>query len=303
MNEKKFVFETAEETSYDLLKQYANENKMFMTEAEQLLWKLLRGKGIGYKFRRQHIIGEYIADFANLHYKLVVEVDGKYHFKGDQPVADDIRTSDLNKMGYTVIRFTNDEVLNNIHQVEWQIKNVIKKMEISYPKKETSVTPAKSKPSAGSTPSLPGGAGWAPGFVWPAAVNRNSWAVDAACSGNPGPMEYQAIDLTTGAQVFHFGPLYGTNNIGEFLAIVHALALMDKQGIKDKVIYSDSYNAILWVKKKQCKTKLERTPETEQLYQIITRAEQWLRTHNITIPVMKWETKAWGEVPADFGRK
>lgn len=303
MNEKKFVFETAEETSYDLLKQYANENKMFMTEAEQLLWKLLRGKGIGYKFRRQHIIGEYIADFANLHYKLVVEVDGKYHFKGDQPVADDIRTSDLNKMGYTVIRFTNDEVLNNIHQVEWQIKNVIKKMEISYPKKETSVTPAKSKPSAGSTPSLPGGAGWASDFVWPAAVNRNSWAVDAACSGNPGPMEYQAIDLTTGAQVFHFGPLYGTNNIGEFLAIVHALALMDKQGIKDKVIYSDSYNAILWVKKKQCKTKLERTPETEQLYQIITRAEQWLRTHNITIPVMKWETKAWGEVPADFGRK
>ena len=303
MNEKKFVFETAEETSYDLLKQYANENKMFMTEAEQLLWKLLRGKGIGYKFRRQHIIGEYIVDFANLHYKLVVEVDGKYHFKGDQPVADDIRTSDLNKMGYTVIRFTNDEVLNNIHQVEWQIKNVIKKMEISYPKKETSVTPAKSKPSAGSTPSLPGGAGGASGFAWPAAVNRNSWAVDAACSGNPGPMEYQAIDLTTGAQVFHFGPLYGTNNIGEFLAIVHALALMDKQGIKDKVIYSDSYNAILWVKKKQCKTKLERTPETEQLYQIITRAEQWLRTHNITIPVMKWETKAWGEVPADFGRK
>lgn len=303
MNEKKFVFETAEETSYDLLKQYANENKMFMTDAERLLWNLLKAKGIGYKFRRQHIIGEYIADFANLHYKLVVEVDGKYHFKGDQPVADDIRTSDLNKMGYTVIRFTNDEVLNNIHQVEWQIKNVIKKMEISYPKKETSVTPAKSKPSAGSTPSLSGGAGWASGFAWPAAVNRNSWAVDAACSGNPGPMEYQAIDLTTGAQVFHFGPLHGTNNIGEFLAIVHALALMDKQGIKDKVIYSDSYNAILWVKKKQCKTKLERTPETEQLYQIISRAEQWLRTHNITIPVMKWETKAWGEVPADFGRK
>ena len=298
-----YVFKTAEKASYELLKQYANENKMFMTDAERLLWNLLKGKGIGYKFRRQHIIGEYIADFANLHYKLVVEVDGKYHFKGDQPVADDIRTSDLNKMGYTVIRFTNDEVLNNIHQVEWQIKNVIKKMEISYPKKETSVTPAKSKPSAGSTPSLPGGAGWASGFAWPAAVNRNSWAVDAACSGNPGPMEYQAIDLTTGAQVFHFGPLYGTNNIGEFLAIVHALALMDKQGIKDKVIYSDSYNAILWVKKKQCKTKLERTPETEQLYQIITRAEQWLRTHNITIPVMKWETKAWGEVPADFGRK
>ena len=303
MEKKNYIYETANKVDYDLLKQYADENKLFMTDAEIALWNLLKGNGIGDKFRRQHIVGEYIADFINLKYKLIVEVDGKYHFKGDQPVADDIRTSDLNKMGYTVIRFTNDEVLNNIHQVEWQIKNVIKKMEISYPKKETSVTPAKSKPSAGSTPSLPGGAGWASGFAWPAAVNRNSWAVDAACSGNPGPMEYQAIDLTTGAQVFHFGPLHGTNNIGEFLAIVHALALMDKQGIKDKVIYSDSYNAILWVKKKQCKTKLERTPETEQLYQIITRAEQWLRTHNITIPVMKWETKAWGEVPADFGRK
>ena len=137
----------------------------------------------------------------------------------------------------------------------------------------------------------------------PPQVEANAWAVDAACSGNPGPMEYQAIDLQTGAQVFHFGPMHGTNNIGEFLAIVHALALMEKQGIKNKVIYSDSYNAILWVHKKQCKTKLERTPQTEQLYQIVARAEQWLRTHNVTTRIMKWETKQWGEVPADFGRK
>lgn len=137
----------------------------------------------------------------------------------------------------------------------------------------------------------------------PPQVEANAWAVDAACSGNPGPMEYQAIDLQTGAQVFHFGPMHGTNNIGEFLAIVHALALMEKHGIKNKVIYSDSYNAILWVHKKQCKTKLERTPQTEQLYQIVARAEQWLRTHNVTTRIMKWETKQWGEVPADFGRK
>ena len=137
----------------------------------------------------------------------------------------------------------------------------------------------------------------------PMEVQANAWAVDAACSGNPGPMEYQAIDLATGAQVFHFGPIKGTNNIGEFLAIVHALALMDKQGITDKVIYSDSYNAILWVNKKQCKTKLEHTPETEPLYQIIRRAEMWLRTHQIKTPIIKWETQKWGEVPADFGRK
>lgn len=134
-------------------------------------------------------------------------------------------------------------------------------------------------------------------------VTAQAWAVDAGCSGNPGPMEYQAVDLATGARVFHFGPLHGTNNIGEFLAIVHALALMEKQGIKDKVIYSDSYNAILWVKKKQCKTKLERTPQTAKLYEIIARAEQWLRTHNVTTPIIKWETSKWGEIPADFGRK
>ena len=68
----------------------------------------------------------------------------------------------------------------------------------------------------------------------PPEVRCPSWAVDAACSGNPGPMEYQCVDLQTGEQVFHFGPVMGTNNIGEFLAIVHALALMEKQGIKDK---------------------------------------------------------------------
>lgn len=133
-------------------------------------------------------------------------------------------------------------------------------------------------------------------------VRADAWAVDAACSGNPGPMEYRGVDLATGQVVFHFGPLHGTNNIGEFLAIVHALALMQQHGIK-KAIYSDSVNAMLWVKKRQCKTKLERTPKTEPLYQIIARAERWLNTHQYTTPILKWETKEWGEVPADFGRK
>ena len=116
-------------------------------------------------------------------------------------------------------------------------------------------------------------------------------------------MEYQAIDLQTGARVFHYGPIHGTNNIGEFLAIVHALALCWQKGLHNKTIYSDSYNAILWVSKRKCKTKLERTPPTEQLYQIILRAENWLQTHNYKNPIMKWETQKWGEVPADFGRK
>ena len=136
----------------------------------------------------------------------------------------------------------------------------------------------------------------------PMEVTADAWAVDAACSGNPGQMEYQGIDLATGAQVFHFGPVHGTNNIGEFLAIVHALALMEQRGIR-KTIYSDSYNAILRVSKKKCKTTLERTPQTEHLYAIIARAEAWLRAHAVTIPIIKWETTKWGEIPADFGRK
>jgi len=127
--------------------------------------------------------------------------------------------------------------------------------------------------------------------------------VEAACSGYPGPMEYQGIDLATGQRVFHFGPMKGTNNIGEFLAIVHALALCWQRGLHQKTIYSDSYNAILWVNKRKCKTKLERTPQTEALFPIIERAERWLLTHDYRNPVVKWETQRWGEVPADFGRK
>ena len=136
----------------------------------------------------------------------------------------------------------------------------------------------------------------------PIGVSADAWAVDAACSGNPGRMEYRGIDLATGAQVFHFGPIHGTNNIGEFLAIVHALALMEREGIR-KTIYSDSYNAILWVSKKKCKTTLVRDEQTARLFDIITRAEFWLRTHNIQVPIVKWETSEWGEIPADFGRK
>lgn len=137
----------------------------------------------------------------------------------------------------------------------------------------------------------------------PMEVRAEAWAVDAACSGNPGPMEYRAIDLQTGAEVFRYGPIHSTNNIGEFLAIVHALALMEQRGITDKVVYSDSYNAILWVNKQQCKTKLARNEQTLRLFQIIARAEVWLRSHPTHNAVVKWETAKWGEIPADFGRK
>lgn len=137
----------------------------------------------------------------------------------------------------------------------------------------------------------------------PPEVTAQAWAVDAACSGNPGPMEYRGVDLATGAVVFHYGPVHGTNNIGEFLAIVHALALLKQQG-KVLTIYTDSRNALLWLKKKTCRTTLQRTVRTEKLFDLIARAETWLRTHDYSdIPIRKWETARWGEVPADFGRK
>ena len=138
--------------------------------------------------------------------------------------------------------------------------------------------------------------------VLPAAVVENSLAVDGACSGNPGPMEYRGVHVASRQEIFHFGPMKGTNNIGEFLALVHGLALLKQKGF-DMPIYSDSVNAISWVKQKKCKTKLPRTPETEALFLLIERAEKWLRENTYSTRILKWETKEWGEIPADFGRK
>ena len=136
----------------------------------------------------------------------------------------------------------------------------------------------------------------------PRPYDEDAIAVDAACSGNPGPMEYRGVDLRSGCELFHLGPMHGTNNVGEFLAIVHALALLKKQGVK-RTVYSDSRNALLWVRQKQCKTRLERNAQTEGLFQLIDRAVIWLRNNKIEVPLLKWQTKEWGEVPADFGRK
>ena len=136
----------------------------------------------------------------------------------------------------------------------------------------------------------------------PSTVHRNPLAVDAACSGNPGQMEYRGVYLATGEEIFHFGPIMGTNNIGEFLAIVHALALLKKQQSRIP-IYSDSRNALLWIKQKKCKTKLERGADTEEVFQMIERAEKWLQSNSYDNTLIKWETSQWGEIPADFGRK
>lgn len=134
-------------------------------------------------------------------------------------------------------------------------------------------------------------------------IIKDSLAVDAACSGNPGLMEYRGVYVKTGELVFHQGPYeQGTNNIGEFLALVHGLALLKQKKYKIP-IYSDSRNAIKWIKEKKCKTKLERVPENESLFYMIERAEKWLRENSYTTRIIKWETDKWGEIPADFGRK
>lgn len=151
---------------------------------------------------------------------------------------------------------------------------------------KAAATKAKAQTSGASCPEIVG----------------DAWAVDAACSGNPGPMEYRCVDLADGKEVFHYGPTFGTNNIGEFLAIVHALALMKQQGIR-RTIYSDSRNAMNWVRGGHCKTRLPMSQKSATVHDLIVRAERWLAANPIDVPILKWQTDEWGEVPADFGRK
>ncbi|WP_027076717.1 ribonuclease H1 domain-containing protein [Maribacter antarcticus] len=133
--------------------------------------------------------------------------------------------------------------------------------------------------------------------------NYHSISVDAASSGNPGIMEYQGVDTETGKKLFKQGPFpQGTNNIGEFLAIVHGLAFL-KERNSDRIIYTDSRTAMSWVRKKNCNTRLPETAKNKDLFDLIGRAVDWLKKNQYSTPITKWETKAWGEVPADFGRK
>ncbi|MGS2725811.1 ribonuclease H1 domain-containing protein [Psychroserpens sp. BH13MA-6] len=133
--------------------------------------------------------------------------------------------------------------------------------------------------------------------------NYHSIAVDAASSGNPGKMEYRGVDTKSKKQLFIQGPFEeGTNNIGEFLAIVHGLAFLKKNN-SDRIIYTDSKTAMSWVRKKTCNTKLERNTKNKSLFELVDRAVDWLKNNTYKTTIVKWETKAWGEIPADFGRK
>ncbi len=133
--------------------------------------------------------------------------------------------------------------------------------------------------------------------------NYHSISVDAASSGNPGVMEYQGVDTKTGKELFKQGPFpQGTNNIGEFLALVHGLAFLKERG-SDRIIYTDSRTAMSWVRKKKCNTKLTENEKNKEMFHLVRRAEAWLKSNTYNTPIVKWETKAWGEIPADFGRK
>lgn len=131
----------------------------------------------------------------------------------------------------------------------------------------------------------------------------DSISVDAACSGNPGDMEYRGVYTKSGKELFHYGPIAnGTNNIGEFLAIVHALALLKEQN-STLPIYSDSQIALNWVRRKHANTMIEKTSGTKEIWQLINRAHQWLHQNNYPNQLLKWQTDQWGEIKADFGRK
>ncbi|WP_172194195.1 ribonuclease H [Saccharibacillus qingshengii] len=134
-------------------------------------------------------------------------------------------------------------------------------------------------------------------------IDYNSISVDVGTRGNPGPVEYKGVDTATGEVIFSHGPVAkGTNNLGEFLAIVHALAHIQREG-SDKSVYSDSVNAIKWVKQRRVSSTLPRDSSTEEIWTLVDRAVEWLETHPYSTKIMKWETRDWGEIKADYGRK
>ena len=131
-----------------------------------------------------------------------------------------------------------------------------------------------------------------------------SLSVDAACSGNPGIMEYQGVHTRTKEVFFRMGPYRdATNNIGEFLALIHGMALLKKHNKPNHAIYTDSRTALSWIRNKKVKTTLTKSKENQEVFDLIERGLQWLYQNEITNPLLKWDTKNWGEIPADFGRK
>lgn len=137
-------------------------------------------------------------------------------------------------------------------------------------------------------------------------IRLDAIAVDGACAGNPGVMEYRAVRVMDGVEIFRRGAdgsLIGTNNIAEYLAIVHIAAMLAARGDSTTPIYSDSRTALGWIRRGHSKTTLEHTQRTERVLELLARADAWMAKNRILNPILKWDTDAWGEIPADFGRK
>lgn len=138
-------------------------------------------------------------------------------------------------------------------------------------------------------------------------IRLDAIAVDGACSGNPGRMEYRAVRVADGAEIFHVGaktPLTGTNNIAEYLAMIHLAALLEKAGDTTTPIYTDSRNTFAWLRRGCSRTSLQPGVDTQPTLELLRRADLWLKEHGpVRNPILKWKTEEWGEIPADFGRK
>ena len=107
---------TARTYAYHILRDNMHQLRNHQTDAEYMLWQRIRNKQLGAKFRRQHIIDDYIVDFVCLQHQLIIEVDGKYHAGGEQKEFDAVREQKLKSEGYYILRFTNEEVINNLDQ-------------------------------------------------------------------------------------------------------------------------------------------------------------------------------------------
>lgn len=137
----------------------------------------------------------------------------------------------------------------------------------------------------------------------PVEIDYDSISVDVGTKGNPGPVEYKGVDTKTGDILFSFGPIKkGTNNLGEFLAIVHALSYLKQSG-SGKTVYTDSMNALKWVREKAVSSTLARDASTKEIWDLVDRAVEWLKTNTYDNKVLKWQTRSWGEIKADYGRK
>ncbi|MNH95201.1 Ribonuclease H [compost metagenome] len=163
----------------------------------------------------------------------------------------------------------------------------------------------KSAPSAGGSQSR--GTQKAAGSAGAAAareqIDYDSISVDVGTKGNPGPIEYRGVSTRTGEVIFERGPIpNGTNNLGEFLAIVHSLAYLKQKGSK-MTVYSDSRTALKWVREKQVATTLARNESTREVWDLVDRAVAWLKSNSYDNKLLKWETQEWGEIKADYGRK